>query len=125
MYTLTQHTRALTQFLLSLKLCENFPTYSSFLLAPLWRHLEFVSVAKLGKLGLVVLNVYINEFFELLQPWIGNVAEGMLNNIIDFSYILHPSMLDTFSEPIIDCDKNVTITWKHDNRVSRSWIKFP
>ena len=56
---------------------------------------------------------------EIFQIWIGNVEEGLLSNIIDFSPVVHPTFSDTNATPSINCDRNVTITWQHNDRVRK------
>lgn len=51
------------------------------------------------------------------QIWIGNVEEGLLSNIVDFSPIVYPTFSDTNAGSTLNCDGNVTITWQHNNRV--------
>ena len=55
------------------------------------------------------------------QVWIGNVEDGLLSNIIDFSPIVYPSLSNLHGiSSTMNCDENVTITWQHDNRVRSS-----
>ena len=69
----------------------------------------------------ICLNIIVMTNF---QVWIGNVEDGLLGNIIDFSPIVYPSLSNLHGmSSTSNCDENVTITWRHNDRV-RSSIRW-
>lgn len=72
-------------------------------------HLDFMASLMLKIIKIVVMANF--------QIWIGNVEAGLLSNIVDFSPIVHPTFSNADGGSSLNCDRNVTITWEHNNRV--------